>query len=99
MDRLKNDKREVASMGLVDIDRTSITKLSGQDSTGRSTQWNKIKVDLKAQSGTDSYTWFYANTPIKADRLCQLPIYISKLTRSYKNGADEQKSVTGIGTR
>ena len=98
-DGLKNYKGDVSSIGLMQIDRTSVIKLSGLDSTGRSTHWNKIKRSLKTESGSDNYSFLHTNTAIRAERLCQLPIYIAKLTGSYKNGADEQKTVTGIGTR
>ena len=63
--RLKNDRRDVAGMGLMQAERASITKLSGMDHTGRTEKWNEIKGSLKTESGSDNYSFLHTNAAIR----------------------------------
>ena len=84
-DKFKNDKRDVAKMGLIQADLASVTKLSGKDSSDWKQKWEKIKATLKIESGSDSHSFRYTEESPKAEKLCQLPIYIATYSATYED--------------
>ena len=90
MDKYKNDKRDVTKMGLAQADKASVTKLSGMDSTDRKQKWEKIKVALKRESGSDSHSFRYTEEPPTAEKICQLPIYIANYSATNMDKAKKQ---------
>ena len=50
---------------------------------------------MKTESGSDNYSFLHTNTAIRAERLCQLPIYIAKISATYIDGANVTKNIPG----